>query len=222
MLIVMGAPVGVLGLLDRRALPTGTGIEFERTASMFGGGSPALVVSGDDVAGVVRAIRSGPSVEDVTVVDDAGDEAVLRLTWDGTVSELSEGVRDAGGTVLSASARNDAWTFDLRFDDQGAASRFYTGYDDTDYPLVVHQMSPQGAVHRGSKERVTAEQREVLERAVAKGYFEVPRRTTLVELASEFGISDTAVSQRLRRGLAGVLRDPLYSSNDAHPTRGDR
>jgi len=56
------------------------------------------------------------------------------------------------------------------------------------------------------------DQRDALSRAVAAGYFEVPRRTTLVELADELDISDTAVSQRIRRGMANVLQDSALAS----------
>jgi predicted DNA binding protein len=87
------------------------------------------------------------------------------------------------------------------------ASRFYTRYDDATYPITIHRMTQQGAAYQLSDGQLTAEQREALSRAVEAGYFDVPRRTTLVGLARELGISDTATSQRLRRGVATVLQD---------------
>jgi hypothetical protein len=38
------------------------------------------------------------------------------------------------------------------------------------------------------------------------GYFEIPRRTTLTEVAESLGRSDVAVSKDLRRGMAALLR----------------
>lgn len=52
-----------------------------------------------------------------------------------------------------------------------------------------------------------AEERETLRVALEKGYFEVPRAASLVEVADELGRSDVEVSQQLRRGMGDVLRE---------------
>lgn len=44
---------------------------------------------------------------------------------------------------------------------------------------------------------ITDKQREAVTRAVAAGYYSSPRETSLDELAAEFGISSSALSQRL-------------------------
>lgn len=46
---------------------------------------------------------------------------------------------------------------------------------------------------------LSSEQEEILIEAVRTGYFEIPRRTPLAELADRTGISDQAASERLRR-----------------------
>jgi hypothetical protein len=119
MLIEITVPVGVLGLVDSQPLPEGTELEFERTASVLDGGFPSLVVSGDDTAAVVCTIRNNPTIEDTTITDDT-DETVLRLNWDAAVPHLLESIRENDGTVLSAIARNDVWTFDIRFPSKDA------------------------------------------------------------------------------------------------------
>ena len=53
---------------------------------------------------------------------------------------------------------------------------------------------------------MTPAQREALTAALEAGYYEVPRDATLQEIASQLGISDSAASARLRRGVAGLLR----------------
>ena len=211
MLMEITAPVGVLGLVDDQPLPEGTGLQIERTASVSGCGSPSFVVFGDDVAAVVRTIRERSTVEDVAVIRDTDNEAVVRLTWDETLPDLLECIRESEGTTLSATAQNDDWTFELRFTSEEAASRFYTRYDDTAYPITIHRMSPQGNTRQITEDRLTAEQRAALSRAVEAGYFKIPRQITLTGLARELDISDTAVSQRLRRGLTTVLQDPAYA-----------
>jgi predicted DNA binding protein len=53
---------------------------------------------------------------------------------------------------------------------------------------------------------LSEKQHDTLVLALERGYFEVPRRTTLGDLAEELGVSDTAVSQRIRRGCRGLVR----------------
>ncbi|MHC3437671.1 helix-turn-helix domain-containing protein [Natrialbaceae archaeon A-gly3] len=61
---------------------------------------------------------------------------------------------------------------------------------------------------------VTARQREVLRTALEAGYFDVPRRTTLEDLAGELGVSGQALSALLRRGQANLLRRTIATDLD--------
>lgn len=45
---------------------------------------------------------------------------------------------------------------------------------------------------------LTSTERETLERAVESGYYDEPRRATLSDLTESFGVSEAAVSKRLR------------------------
>ncbi|WP_267164482.1 helix-turn-helix domain-containing protein [Halovenus salina] len=63
---------------------------------------------------------------------------------------------------------------------------------------LVHDESPAGIV--------TERQEEVLNAALRKGYFEVPRECTLAELAAAIGIDKSTTSRILRRGASQVLQ----------------
>lgn len=52
---------------------------------------------------------------------------------------------------------------------------------------------------------VTSRQREVLEAAHRRGYFEVPRDVTLAELADELDVDTSTASTILRRGTSTIL-----------------
>lgn len=63
---------------------------------------------------------------------------------------------------------------------------------------------------------LTSPQRALLTAALEGGYFEIPRETTMTDLAAQFHISDQAASERLRRALSNTLGGaPL----DHHDTR---
>jgi predicted DNA-binding protein (UPF0251 family) len=61
---------------------------------------------------------------------------------------------------------------------------------------------PQASVQLST---LTAKEWEALELAVAKGYYEKPRRVSLADLAAEFGITRAAVSQRLNRAERKIV-----------------
>lgn len=58
--------------------------------------------------------------------------------------------------------------------------------------------------------QLTDKQRETLELAVDRGYYESPPRVSLAELAAEFGVSTSALSQRLGHAEQTVMRQ-LFS-----------
>lgn len=61
-------------------------------------------------------------------------------------------------------------------------------------------------VHEVDVSVLTTKQREALERAVEAGYYEPTGGKTLVDLAEEFDISKSALSQRLSRAEAKLMR----------------
>ncbi|MDX1748149.1 MAG: helix-turn-helix domain-containing protein, partial [Halobacteriales archaeon] len=69
----------------------------------------------------------------------------------------------------------------------------------------VHDLNTPRAL--GIESSLSADQREALTLALDEGYFDVPRRINLITIADRLGISDSAASQRIRRGLSAVLTD---------------
>lgn len=60
-----------------------------------------------------------------------------------------------------------------------------------------------------SRYGITESQREALLAGFENGYFDVPRETTMEEVADSLGISTSALSTRLRRGQQALLRSTL-------------
>jgi len=60
-----------------------------------------------------------------------------------------------------------------------------------------------------SRYGITSGQKEALLTALEKGYFNVPRETTMDEIAEELSISTSALSTRLRRGQQALLLHTL-------------
>jgi len=54
---------------------------------------------------------------------------------------------------------------------------------------------------------LTDRQRELMQAAIAQGYYEVPRRVTLTELARRLGVAKSTLSETLARGERHLLED---------------
>ena len=72
---------------------------------------------------------------------------------------------------------------------------------------------------RGERSPLTKTQYETVVTAYELGYFDVPRKVTLKELAAELDVSHQALSERLRRSHAALVDAEL--SNRLAPTEID-
>ena len=74
---------------------------------------------------------------------------------------------------------------------------------DAGFDVKIERLMVEGSGSSGSM--LTPTQRETLRLAYERGYYEIPRGTSLMELASDLGVSDQACSERLRRGIQRIL-----------------
>lgn len=65
-------------------------------------------------------------------------------------------------------------------------------------------------------DQLTETQWETLVRAVAAGYYSIPRTVTLAMLSQEFDVTDSAVSQRLRKAEATIVRQVVAGISPEH------
>lgn len=177
---------------------------------------PYFWVSTPDVEAVEVALQDSPIVDDVSVIDEVEDEALFRVDWNEAVDGLVDVIRESDAVVLEANGHGDHWSFQVRFPEYDALSSFYQDVVDENISIDLAGVHNPVEPTRVSTFDLTPEQREALLLALEEGYFDVPREVTMVELAQKLGISDSAASQRLRRGLTKVLSDTVADgrSND--------
>ena len=164
---------------------------------------------------IVDSLESDPTVAAVSVVDETEDHVLVKVAWNDRVNGVLESIRERDAIVTSAVGTETRWTFRLRFPSYEDLSTFYTSCLERD--ISVELVRLHETVDPGDSRRfgLTGAQRELLVAAYEAGYFDVPRRTTLVELGERLGISDSAVSQRLRRGLAALIGSTIAADGDA-------
>lgn len=169
---------------------------------------PFLWATGDDLETFERGVQDDPSVDGLVTVDTASGVGLYNVHWSDDVAEIVDTVVDQHGIVLEAYATAGEWHLKLRFLDQAKLDDFRQYFDDHGYSFQLDRLVSESEPKRREFD-LTPEQREVLLAALESGYFDVPRETTSTELAAELGISANAVSQRIRRATANLVRNAL-------------
>ena len=112
---------------------------------------------------------------------------------------------ESGGEFVGGKRTGDEWTIRLRFSDDAALQAFADAVNARENTSITVQSIRRDTCDDGTEFGLTPSQQEALDVALEWGYFDVPRRTTLAEIADEVGVSDQAVSERLRRAQKRVF-----------------
>jgi len=200
-----------LPLADALDVAPGTRLRLGTMIPTGEAAAPYVELSSPAPGAVVEELAAAAIVEDVAVVDELEDHWLLRVRWTDGLDGLFDLLTDASAVVLDGEARGDRWSFRARFPEHADLAGFYRACSAAGLPLEVDEV--HGAGNSVGGVSLTPGQREALVTALEAGYFDVPRAITLQELGERLDISDTAASQRIRRGLDRLLRgsvlDPL-------------
>lgn len=170
---------------------------------------PYLWVSNIPADEVEPMLGADPDVRVVEVVERNGDITLAKVDWRTVSAHLLELIVDSNAILAQALGNEGTWSLHLRFPDQEQLAEFYHRCTDHGITLTIESIDNDGWDAGRPKLPLTDLQKETLRTAFEVGYFDVPRQGTLVDLAEELGISDSAVSQRLRRGLAGLVESTV-------------
>jgi predicted DNA binding protein len=144
---------------------------------------------------------------------DAFDDRVLyAVEWAAETDPVLGAVRGVDAYLLNATGSGESWEFELRFPDRGAMSEFQRRCRDRGVGFEVLRVYNPRKPDAGPWFGLTEPQREALVLAVERGYYDIPRDCTTVELAEELGISDQAVTERLRRAIVTLSSTTVLSS----------
>jgi predicted DNA binding protein len=185
-------------------------IRLERVVPLGQSMVPYFWAADDDEEIVEELLRTDSRVETLDVVDRLDGEILVKVGWTSSPDDFFHGLAEANATILRGTGTGSDWSFRLRFDDYDDLNVFYRWCTDRDVPIDLRRIhNPAVPEEVGLGLGLTNTQRETLLRALEAGYFAVPREINLVELADELGVSDTAVSQRIRRGLTALIEASL-------------
>ncbi|MUW14187.1 bacterio-opsin activator [Halorubrum sp. CBA1125] len=193
--------------------------ELERVVPTGDNAIPYVWVTGapETLAELVDTLESSDAVGSVSVRDqlsisDTSDEEHLfRIVWDLEELDVVRGIIESGGTILEGECVDHSWVLRLRFsahEDVAAFYQYLTDHGITEFTIdSIYELQTRSG--RGGSNDLTREQREALALAANRGYFESPREVTLEEIGADLGITQQAVSDRIRRGVRQVVHSTL-------------
>jgi hypothetical protein len=172
-------------------------------------GVARIEILGDDPKSVCDEIQEYDSVTDLTVFET--EPRMSRVQIETTVPLLLTSLQDSGVPVeMPFEVRNGEMTLETTIPQQTLS----------DLGETLDKFGIQYTVERIQQEvefdsLLTERQQWILDEAIERGYYDTPRRITLVDLAEELGIAKSTCSDILHRAEERVLKDYQSGERDA-------
>jgi predicted DNA binding protein len=154
---------------------------------------------------MAELLDADDTVADAAAVVAFEAESVFRVRPTAGALRLLPLVESVGGYVRSVRGQDEGWTVRMHLPNRSSLVTLNEIAGEEGLQVSVSHLSDLDSTTRNDVPALTAEQRELLLVANEHGYFETPRRISQRELAEEFGVSPSAVSQRLRGAIGNLV-----------------
>ncbi|ELZ25595.1 bacterio-opsin activator HTH domain-containing protein [Halosimplex carlsbadense 2-9-1] len=175
---------------------------------------PFFWVYGADFEAFEETVFEASSVEDLVEIDTYDDRVLYTFEWSVENDAVFRTIRSVNAYILNATGTGDSWRFELRFPSHDAMSTFQERCRESDIGFEVIRVYNPSKPDLGPWFGLTERQREAIVLAVEEGYYDIPRDCTTVELAEQLGISDQAVTERLRRAIVRLVTNTILTSHE--------
>ncbi|MFC6716425.1 helix-turn-helix domain-containing protein [Natrialbaceae archaeon GCM10025810] len=179
---------------------------------------PSLWVSGAEPEEIESALEEDSSVDSYEPLVEAGDRLLYDVTFADGTRWLYDDLLTEGGSLLAAWGSNGWWQVRIRVQNRDELTRIHDRFVERGINADLRRVSDITDA-AGSETRLTPEQQEALEAALERGYFEIPRKISMEELADELDISHQALSERLRRAYETLVDAELETADENERSR---
>jgi predicted DNA binding protein len=218
-IVELTIPSGEFELGRVLSVPDGGHVELDTVVPLTAEPLPFLWLYGADGEAFANRLERAEIVSSVRHLGDFNEMTLLGVQWERSPNGLFETFRDGNVQLLSGAGDATHWEFELRFPDRDSLSAFRSHCDSEGIPIDVQRVYEQASPDESFRSQfgLTEPQREALLLAVDSGYYNIPRTRTTVELAEQLGISDQAVTERLRRAITSLVQTTLAEPSEELP-----
>lgn len=194
-----------------QALAAASGMRAETEYSVPAPAGPVVFVWawGGAFEPFETALPEDPTVQEFELIEDDGDRRLYEIVLDDGPALIDPAPlhRRTSASQLRMVTLAHCAVITERLPDRDALSEYIRLCREHGYEVELLRAYPADDQH--GKYDLSEKQAAAIQAALEAGYFETPRRTDLEALAAEFEISEQALSERLRRGVAAVLESTV-------------
>lgn len=173
-----------------------------------------FLVECDDRESLESALNDDPTVASYELVDWGDGSGIYYIGHTSGTKLISAVVTDVNGFLANTETKGNGWLVQLLLPDKEALSSVWQYARENDISLDIIEIYGNESTGVESSYGLTLEQRVALQTAYEKGHFQEPRDISLAEVAEEMGLSSTAMSGRLRRGMRNLIAATIAEPKD--------
>lgn len=164
-------------------------------------------VEGGDFEAFEEGVAVDPTVTNLQQLAETQSRRLYRVTFTDAGMDVATfpAWPELDISLLDASATHEGWTLRMRMADRETLEQYRDRCRERDLQFQLDSIYEGREIADEHPVQLTERQRETLLTAHELGYFEVPRQSSLADVASTFQISSQAASERLRRGTARLI-----------------
>ncbi|MFB6166101.1 MAG: helix-turn-helix domain-containing protein [Haloarculaceae archaeon] len=185
-------------------------LAVERLVAQPDGATLQYVWARGDEGRAERLLAADSTTADVRRHGCAGSDTLYEVAWTPAVDEWLAAFLDNDATVLAMVGCVEGWTVLVRVPEHTALGRIQATLRERGSTTDLVRFRAPGVAAVGSQFALSEKQREAVAAAHGAGYYEIPRRITMAELGGELGISQQALSNRLRRAHDALAQSLLH------------
>ena len=186
------------------------------------GGRPLFIITatGGPQAAIEAALADAVDVGEWTLIGQADTTRQYKVSPALNLEEqLGDHIADLSGLESLATAEaiierievtTDGWRQSGWFASRGAFTEF-SSFWQQNAGFRLHRLTHDGETEPAG-DGLSDRQHEALRIAYEKGYFEIPRKTSLEAVGNELGISASSVSERLRRAQTQLIEETMATT----------
>lgn len=172
-------------------------------------GTFPFVIEYDDIEEIEETLDTDHTVTDYEQIDSTNGTNIYHIQHTDAAKLISPAVTQANGFLLQAETKDKGWMVQAQLPSRDALHSVWEHARENDISFSLLEVYQKRKGGSNSSFGLTEEQQKALEIAYEKGYFSEPREMSLEDVANEVGVSSTAMSGRLRRGMRNLLSSTL-------------
>ena len=172
-------------------------------------GTFPFVIEYDNIEELEDTLAADHTVTDYERIDSNDGTNIYNILHTDKAKLISPAVTQANGFLLQAETKDKGWMIQTQLPSRDALHSVWGRARENDISFSLLELYEKRKGGSKSSFGLTEEQQRALEVAYEKGYFSEPREMSLEDIANEVGVSSTAMSGRLRRGMRSLVSSTL-------------